>query len=230
MSGSRGFGYQPERSGGYHFEVRPTAGGGGGITVVERFGAGMALDGQASSDEARERARLTAARWEAVQGAVAADFNQRLQGARLRPGRWLKGVTPLAPHFGKELVLLAWAIDDQDPTVIGRMLANWRGLAPEERWWFYTTINASPRSRTIPDGASHGWRAAIKVAFLDDPRDVGLESLRIAAEPSPVDEIPDQERLLRPVNSRRGRSPAQEPGAVQGRLFAEPDAPDYDAS
>lgn len=220
----RGFGYQPERSRGYHFEVRQAASG--DVTMLERYApAGdftSGEDGSRPTIPPREQARLTAHRWGLVQATVAGDFNQRLIGAKLRPGKWLKGVTPLAPHFGKELILLAWAIDDQDPTSIPRMLANWRGLAPEERWWFYTTINAAGHLHA--GDRPYGWRAAIKIAFLEDPRDIGLESLRITGE-SP---LPAPEPATEPLAALDGAVLGTD-GSLpkQGRLFAEPDAPDY---
>lgn len=216
---TRGFGYQAERAGGYSFEVRPSA---AGIVILERFAPHGEADASRVRTEQRERAALTAPRWNLVQATVASDFNHRLQQAGLRPGRWLKGATPLAPHFGKELTLLAWAIDDQEPTVIPRMLANWRGLAPEERWWFYTTINASNRARA--NDATYGWKAAIKVAFLDEPRDIGMESLRIADPvPAPGRQIP----VAEPSGATTNQPAEPIDGPRQGRLFAEPDAPGY---
>lgn len=212
-AGVRGFGYLEERSRGYRFDVRHHSDG--SITISER----TAIDERGKQPQSsREKARLTAHRWNRVRDAVASEFNHRLRQDGLRPGRWLKDTTPLAPHLGKELVLLVWAIDDQDALVIPRMLANWRGLAPEERWWFYTTINAS--SRQHPNDTSHGWKAAIKVAFLDEPRDIGLESLRVASEPVEHVDI-----------ARTGKrdQPDASDGPTQGRLFAEPDAPEYDA-
>jgi hypothetical protein len=217
---TRGFGYQPERSAGYFFEVRQ--GADGDIAVFERFAATAGSESERLA--VRERARLNARRWNLVEGTVASEFNHRLQQARLRPGRWLKAATPLAPHFGKELVLLIWAIEDQEPTVIPRMLANWRGLAPEERWWFYTTINASARSAVA--NHAYGWRAAIKIAFLDEPRDIGLEALRIAA-------VSEQPLEQAPARTRKRTYDASAPAPdkdvpTQGRLFAEPDRPEYD--
>lgn len=215
---TRGFGYQVDHSAGYHFELRTTSEG--GIKLFERYEPTVEHEVESASPEPLLRAELSAHRWKLVQDTVANEFNARLKQAQLRTGRWLKGPTPLAPHFGKELALLVWALEDQDPTVIPRMLANWRGLAPEERWWFYTSINAARRSRgTDP---KYGWKAAIKIAFLADPQDVGLESLRISNE-APA--------KLKEKGGAQSKPSTPEPapdsdadGAAQGRLFADPSA------
>lgn len=216
---TRGFGYQPEHSAGYHFELRPTSEG--GVRLFERYEVESGEDVESPAVEPQLRAEVNPHRWQLVKGAVANEFNARLKQAQVRPGRWLKGPTPLAPHFGKELALLFWAVEDQDPTVIPRMLANWRGLAPEERWWFYTTINAARRSRG--SDPKYGWKAAIKVAFLADPQDVGLESLRISTE------VPEKSKKRPEGQGRTGaREPTQSEDAssmAQGRLFADPSVP-----
>lgn len=216
---TRGFGYQADHSAGYHFELRTTSEG--GIRLFERYESTSEREDETASPEPLLRAELSAHRWQLVQGTVANEFNTRLKQAQVRTGRWLKGPTPLAPHFGKELALLVWAVEDQDPTVIPRMLANWRGLAPEERWWFYTSINAARRSRGTD--LKYGWKAAIKIAFLADPQDVGLESLRIANEP------PAKLKQKGEPPSKPGKTePAPDSGAdatAQGRLFADPSAP-----
>lgn len=155
--------------------VRPDADG--GVTILERYpdtetGAKPTIE---------EKARLNAYRWERIADATAQEFNHRLQTEGLRSGRWLKRETPLAPYFGKELTLLAWAIEDAEATILPMMIANWRGLAPEERWWFYTTINATASG---PDhGRDRGWRKAIKIAFADNPVELPPSALLIAPEP-----------------------------------------------
>ena len=113
---------------------------------------------------------LDAYRWGRVAEAVAGEFNRRLRAGGNPAGRWLKGETVLAAHFGKELTLLAWAIEEIDPTVLPSMLANWLGLAPEERWWLYTTINATATATAPPD-PGRGWRKAIRIAFAENPID-----------------------------------------------------------
>ena len=39
--------------------------------------------------------------------------------------------------------MLAWAIEDADPSLIPAAVKNWLGLTPEERWWLFTMTNAA---------------------------------------------------------------------------------------
>lgn len=175
---SLGFGFDPTESP-YHFVLRRR--GDGGVSIIEAIG-------RANDDEAEEteKARLSSYLWERIESPVATEFNDRLRGEGGRAGRWLKDETLLAPHFGKELTLLFWAVEDADPTLVPSMIANWRGLAPEERWWFYTTINAT--SSHSEHGKDRGWRKAIKIAFADNPVHIPPSSLLVG--PMPVVEKP----------------------------------------
>ena len=120
----------------------------------------------------------------------------------------------MAPYFGKELTLLAWAIEDADPTLIPSMVANWLGLAPEERWWLYTTINAT--SGHPEHGRDRGWRKAIKIAFAENPAgapadtlpEVGNEPIKL---PLPV------EVELRASQGENGGEPASKPAREKRR-------------
>jgi hypothetical protein len=56
----------------------------------------------------------------------------------------------LRRELGKELVLLAWAIEDADSALGGNALANWLGLVPEERWLLYTQTAATTGHREQP--------------------------------------------------------------------------------
>lgn len=162
-SGVSGFGFEPALSA-YHFVVRPLPDG--GVIALERFPPDE--DSETSHEE--EKVRFEAKLWSRLAESVAQEFNGRLSAERKRLGRWLKTETPLAASFGKELVVLGWAVEQADLSTLPAMLANWQGLAPEERWWFYTTINAST-------GIESGWRAAIKVAFAGNPVHIAPSSL-----------------------------------------------------
>jgi hypothetical protein len=93
--------------------------------------------------DAKMRVIVPRLKWEAIADSVRAEFNRRLQQSGLKTGRWKAGQTPLSRLFGKELVLLAWAIEDADPGLVPVAVKNWLGLAPEERWWLFTMTNAA---------------------------------------------------------------------------------------
>jgi len=157
------FGFEPERSV-HHFAVVAT--GAGAVWIDERFVWRVGHE-KIATPKPKPKALLDAYHWSRICERVAEVFNQRLRQTGMKPGVWKKGETLLSPHFGKELTLLAWAVEDADATLIPAMLANWTGFAPEERWWLYTTVNATS---SHPDyGKDRGWRKAIKIAFAENP-------------------------------------------------------------
>jgi Protein of unknown function (DUF3780) len=163
-----GFGFDPRLSP-YHFVAVLPDDTTGSVVIEERFGyqdderddAGQTPRGRAV------KVVIDAYRWSRIAGTVRAQFNRRLRLEGLPNARWLAGEVTLAPHFGKELTLLAWAVEDADPTLIPNMIANWLGLEPEERWWLYSTVNAT--SGHPEHGKDRGWRKAIKIAFAENP-------------------------------------------------------------
>ena len=182
------FGFEPDQSP-YHFVVDTH--GENLVLIVERFvwGEGESPRGQ----DIRLKVKLDSYRWARVANHVADVFNQRLRRDGMRAATWRqRGETILAPHLGKELTLLAWAIEEAPDGVIQNMLYNWTGLAPEERWWLYTTINAT---FDHPDhGKDRGWRKAIKIAFADNP--VGEVSPTALLSGATVDERAARVALL----------------------------------
>ena len=160
-----GFGFEPQRSP-YHFAVHLDPGEEGPVAVEERFTC-------ESAAEARPPALkvvLDRYRWSRIADQLRANFNKRLRNDGFPTAKWtVSGDTLLAAHLGKELTLLAWAVEDADPTLIPNMVANWLGLAPEERWWLYTTINAT--AGHPPPRRNRGWGKAIKISFAENPAD-----------------------------------------------------------
>ena len=84
-----------------------------------------------------------------------------------KPGSWRPGANLVRRELGKELVLLAWAIEDADPGLIPMALANWNGLVPEERWWLYTQTAAATGHGITDRG--RGWRKAVRYALTENP-------------------------------------------------------------
>jgi hypothetical protein len=112
------------------------------------------------------RCKLDRNRWLKIVDALEEEFNQRLRVARMRPARFRAGDNPVARLLGKELLLLAWAIEDAEPTLIPTAIQNWRGLVPEERWWLYTMTAAQTAHYSKHNV---GWRRAIRYALTENP-------------------------------------------------------------
>lgn len=168
----QGFGYDADESP-IHFAV---VRGAKQVRIEERHGGTPDAD----AGDLRQpllKAVLDTYRWSRISESARDDFNRRLRESGSGLGAWRERETLLAPHFGKELALLAWVVEDADPTLIPNMVANWAGLAPEERWWFYTTINAT--SGHPEHGRNRGWRKAIKIALAENPSAGGMVAIGV---------------------------------------------------
>jgi hypothetical protein len=112
------------------------------------------------------RCRLDRNRWLKIVDALEEEFNRRLRTAHMKATHFKAGDNPVARLLGKELVLLAWAIEDADPSLAPNAIQNWRGLAPEERWWLYTMTAAQTAHHTKHNV---GWRKAVRYALTENP-------------------------------------------------------------
>ncbi len=161
-----GFGFKPTESL-HHFLVCFPEKSGAMITIYERFNWDEKAD-QQKIDLLQDKAKAEISRhkWKMMEDALQMEFNARLKKQKLPPGRFpAKGQIPLEKLLGKELLLLVWAVEDCDPSVIETAIRNWRGLSPEERWWLFTMTNAA--SGGIGD--RRGWRKAIRYALSENP-------------------------------------------------------------
>lgn len=164
------FGFDPEEST-HHFLVRIPRDGAAKVEISEHYtwnadsGSsdvtyGNRMDGQI-------RVMLAHLKWKAIADEVRAHFNRRLRQMGRKAGNWQVGDNLVRRELGKELVLLAWGIEDADPGLIPTAVANWNGLEPEERWWLYTQTAAA--SGHGISGRSVGWRKAVRYALTENP-------------------------------------------------------------
>lgn len=92
------------------------------------------------------------------------------------------GDIAVSPLIARELAVLLWSlIEDEAGTHIESLMAGWRQLAREERWWLYARAS-NPSQRQ-----GHGWRRALYFA-LTDPADTRsaprlLDIIEAASEP-----------------------------------------------
>ena len=167
---SKSFGFDPEESQ-HYFIVNIPRGSTQPIHISEHFTwsekngpseatLGTQVDGQI-------RVVLPRVKWNAIADDVRAEFNKRLRKMGKRTGAWKLGLNIVRRELGKELVLLAWAIEDADPALIPNAIANWKGLEPEERWWLYTQTAAATGHGVNDRGV--GWRKAVRFALTENP-------------------------------------------------------------
>lgn len=175
-SGPTGFGFLPEESQ-HHFLVSlPAPSKDANVYVTEHFEwdaseARRELHFAMGREDNKLRVVLPRTKWDALADHLRAEFNQRLRDRGMKPGKWSAGRTPVQRAFGKELVLLCWAIEEADPALIPTAVRNWLGLAPEERWWLFTMTNAATGHAIA--GRGKGWRRAVRYALTDNPVAVG---------------------------------------------------------
>lgn len=154
-----GFGV-PATSDPHHFKVRIPSANSGKVQISEYLGM------QATSDEfaVMDRVLLDRPRWTAIRSEVQRAFNARLKAHGLRTCAWKVGENPVDRLLGKELCVLAWAVEDLELDKIAVAVRNWVALRPEERWWLFGMTAIA--TGTVKD-AGRGWRLALRHALGD---------------------------------------------------------------
>jgi hypothetical protein len=133
------------------------------VRVIEHFGLRA---GHAGAPDLIERVELERGRWTAIADSLRRVFNDRLKDKGMAPGRWTVGENKVERLLGKELCVLAWAVEDAPSEVIPAAITNWSGLKPEERWWLFTMTAAATGG--VDDG-DIGWRKALRFALTENP-------------------------------------------------------------
>ena len=211
-----GFGFDPGESS-HHFAVIIPVKDGEPVVIEEHF----EWKDKDSPEVARSsvvKARLEQYFWERISEAARGQFNKRIRAAGHRSVSWKQDrANILAPHFGKELTLLAWAVEDMDESLIPNIVANWMGLEPEERWWLYTTVNATFTKAEV--GKDRGWRKAIRIAFSENPVPE-MPRDRFVEEPEPI-KLPQKDDLPRVESASQTYIPKKKkrPSPKQNRQF-----------
>ncbi|MDF9393430.1 MULTISPECIES: anti-phage-associated DUF3780 domain-containing protein [Methylococcus] len=154
-----GFGV-PATSDPHHFKVVIPKASTGKVSISEHLGLQSASNDNAVID----RVLLDRPRWTAIRAEVQRAFNARLAARGLKPSAWKVGENPVDRLLGKELCVLAWAVEQMDMEKIPVAVRNWLALRPEERWWLFGMTAMSTGG--LMD-AGRGWRVALKHALGD---------------------------------------------------------------
>jgi len=157
-----GFGC-PDTTDPHRFEVDIPAGRTGTVSIEEHYGIKAGIDGL---PQVAERCHLPRPIWSMIAEDVKRDFNERLRAKKLSASRWTVGVNKVERLLGKELLVLAWAVEKASPEAVPNAIRNWIGLRPEERWWLFTITAAATG---FPEHADLGWRKALRFALTENP-------------------------------------------------------------
>lgn len=160
--GTVGFGC-PDTVDPHHMVVTVPRGRNDSVRIVEQFGLRA---GHAGTPDMIERVELPRPKWTAIADSVRRVFNERLKEKGISPGRWSVGDNKIERLLGKELCVLAWAIEDAAEDLIPVAITNWSGLKPEERWWLFTMTAAATGE---VDDSDIGWRKALRFALTENP-------------------------------------------------------------
>lgn len=164
MNGKQTIGFGvPNEVDPHHFIVEIAAAKNGDVVISEHYGIKAGVRG---NPEIADRCYLPRKAWSCIAEEVKREFNQRLKEKNVTGSRWIVGQNPVERLLGKELLVLAWAVEQADELVIPNAVRNWIGLKPEERWWLYTMTAAATGS---PQDAGVGWRKALRYALTENP-------------------------------------------------------------
>src|SRR5688572_12733793 len=116
------FGFNPAQAAS-HFLVHIPAGATLPVDIsehlswdAERVADSVHLAGE--REDGQVRCRLARTKWNDIAEVVRAEFNLRLRKLGHKSGKWRAGHNAVSRLLGKELTLLAWAIEDADPALI----------------------------------------------------------------------------------------------------------------
>jgi len=154
-----GFGV-PATSDPHHFKVIILKASTGKVQISEHLG----LQATGADSAVIDRVLLDRPRWTAIRAEVQRAFNARLASHGMKAGAWKIGDNPVDRLLGKELCVLAWAVEQMDADKIPVAVRNWLALRPEERWWLFG-MTAMSTGGLMDTGK--GWRAALKHALGD---------------------------------------------------------------
>jgi hypothetical protein len=195
--------------------VRLTKGRDAKVSVFEVFGGPPTDNDPHWAPETILRCEVPRTAWDAVSGEARAEFNRRLKLDNKPAGRWAADETPVQRLFGKELLVLLWAVElpDVKPEEVAVAIRNWLGFKPEERWWLYTMTAAATG---LAHQAGLGWRGALRMALCFGTRADAFHLGAVTGRGTLAPRV--NERFEQPKRKKHGREKADDPSF----LFAPP--------
>lgn len=155
---THGFGV-PNSAMPHQFLVRIPQGRADAVEVWEDFGAAAA----ATSAQTLCRVSVPRETWRQVAEGLKAHLNRRLKEKGIKGSRFATGDNRVERILGREITVLAWAIEDATPDEAAIAFTRWSSYRPEELWWLFQQID---RDGGEWDDSKDGWRLAIRHALI----------------------------------------------------------------
>ena len=167
----------------HQFLVRVPSGRAERVEVWEDFGA------SAVGTAAQKLCRVAVPRgsWRQVAEGVKSHLNRRLKEKDLKASRFSTGENRVERILGRELCVLAWAIEDAIPDEAAIAFTRWSSHRPEELWWLFQQID---RDGGEWDSPRTGWRIAIRHALIREG-DEGTRAVRRSRPKTATEKTPD---------------------------------------
>lgn len=115
------------------------------VTIPESRAADVLFEedwgvAQAGGPDRLTRCALPRARWNLIANLAKQALNDRLKEQELPASRWITGENRVERLLGKEVVVLAWAVEAAEEEDVDAVAAAWAALRPEERWWLFGRV------------------------------------------------------------------------------------------
>lgn len=150
----------PATSDPHHFKVIIPKANSSKVKISEYLG----LQAQNEAVSVIDRVLLDRPHWSAIRAEVQRAFNARLKSYGVNTSSWRVGENMVDRLLGKELCVLAWAIEGMEIDGIPLAVRNWLALRPEERWWLF---GMTAKSTGRAEDRDVGWRIALRHALGD---------------------------------------------------------------
>jgi Protein of unknown function (DUF3780) len=106
------------------------------------------------------------AAWSAIAEEAKRVLNARLKEKKVATSRWSGGINKVERLLGRELCVLAWAVESTPKELIPAAVRNWVALRPDELWWLFSMAATTTGGA---DDVDIGWRKAIRIAMTENP-------------------------------------------------------------
>jgi hypothetical protein len=143
----------------HQFIVTIPSGNNDPIEIWEDFGAAAA----GTSGQKLCRVIVPRKVWRQIAEGLKAHLNRRLKEKNLKSSRFAVGANRVDRILGREISVLAWAIEDATEDEAAVAFSRWSMHRPEELWWLFQQVD---RDAGEWDDNKDGWRMAVRHALI----------------------------------------------------------------